>query len=210
MKLMLALDVEDKETAIRILDNVIDYIDAIKVGYPLVLPYGIKILKEIKRYNKEIICDFKLADIPATNEKIAKISLKYADGIIAHGFVGEDSLKAVIEIAKNMGKKTAVVVEMSHPGAVRYMQPIAEDLALLAKNLKADYIVAPSTRPKRLKKLKEISSLPVMTPGIITQGGKIEEIKDILDEKDYIIVGRAIYQANNPKESAKQIKDLIG
>ncbi|WP_423792595.1 orotidine-5'-phosphate decarboxylase [Methanocaldococcus indicus] len=207
-KLMLALDVEDKERAFKILDEVIDYIDAIKVGYPLVLPYGIKIIKEIKeRYNKEVIADFKVADIPSTNEKIAKITLKYADGIIVHGFVGEESVKAVLNTAKD--KKVILVTEMSHNGAEQFLKPIAEELALLAKKLNVNYIVAPATKPDRLKKLKETSQKPVITPGVIAQGGKIEDIIDILDDNDYIIVGRAIYQNENPKEVAKSIKERI-
>ncbi len=207
-KLMLALDVEDIEKAKKIVKETLPYIDAIKVGYPLILPYGIKVIEEIKKIsNKEIICDFKLADIPSTNEKIAKIALKYGDGIIVHGFVGEDSIKAVLNVSK--GKKVFLVTEMSHEGAKKYLQPISNVLALLAKKLNLSGIVAPSTRPERLKELKNLSSLPVITPGVGAQGGKIEDIIDILDNDDYVIIGRAIYNSKNPKEAAKKYKEIL-
>ncbi|XRO77287.1 orotidine-5'-phosphate decarboxylase [Methanocaldococcus sp. 10A] len=209
-KLMLALDVLYKGDALKITEEVKDYVDAIKVGYPLVLSAGIEIIEKIKKIcNKEVICDFKVADIPSTNEKIAKIALKYADGIIVHGFVGEDSVKAVQDVAKKLNKKVIMVTEMSHPGAVQFLQPIADKLAEMAKKLKVDAIVAPSTRPERLKEIKEIAELPVITPGVGAQGGKVEDIINILDENDYVIVGRAIYQSKNPKEEAKKFKEML-
>ncbi|XRO75979.1 orotidine-5'-phosphate decarboxylase [Methanocaldococcus sp. 28A] len=209
-KLMLALDVLNKEDALKITKEIKDYVDAIKVGYPLVLSAGVGIIEEIKKIcNKEVICDFKVADIPSTNEKIAKIALKYADGIIVHGFVGEESVKAVQDVAKKLNKKVIMVTEMSHPGAVQFLQPIADKLAEMAKKLKVDAIVAPSTRPERLKEIKEIAELPVITPGVGAQGGKVEDIINILDENDYVIVGRAIYQSKNPKEEAKKFKEML-
>ncbi|WP_457611689.1 orotidine-5'-phosphate decarboxylase [Methanocaldococcus sp.] len=208
-KLMLALDL-DKDKALKVVEEVKNYIDAIKVGYPLVLSSSLDIVKEIKKIaNKEIILDFKVADIPATNEKIAKISLKYGDGIIVHGFVGKDSVKAVKDVAKSLNKKTIMVTEMSHPGALEFIQPIANKLAEMAKELNLDGIVAPSTRPERLRELKQISGLPIYTPGVGAQGGKLEEIINILDDEDYLIVGRSIYLSDDPKEMAKYYKELL-
>ncbi|ACX72559.1 orotidine 5'-phosphate decarboxylase [Methanocaldococcus vulcanius M7] len=209
-KLMLALDVLDENKALKIIEEVNDYIDAVKIGYPLVLACGLDVIKKIKDIcDKEVIADFKVADIPSTNEKIAKITLKYADGIIVHGFVGEDSVKAVKDVAKNLNKKVIMVTEMSHPGALKFIQPIAEELAEMAKKLEVDAIVVPSTRPQRLKRLKNIANLPIITPGVGAQGGKIEDILNELGEDDYVIVGRAIYQAEDPKNAAKKFKEQI-
>ena len=58
--IILALDVEDKNHAYNIIDNVIDYLDTIKIGYPLTLSEGPKIIKSIKEdYDVQIIADFK-------------------------------------------------------------------------------------------------------------------------------------------------------
>ncbi|AEH07400.1 orotidine-5'-phosphate decarboxylase [Methanothermococcus okinawensis] len=217
VKLMLALDVMDKNKALTMVDEISKYIDAIKIGYPLVLSSGLDIVKEIKdKTNKEVICDFKVADIPSTNEKIAKLTLNYADGIICHGFVGRDSVEAIQKIAKQYEikthhkKKVIMVTEMSHPGAVEFMQPIADKLAEVAKILNVDGIVAPSTRPERLTKIKKIvGNIPIISPGIGAQGGELNAVLDILGEDDYIIVGRAIYKSENPKESAYKYSMLL-
>lgn len=210
---MFALDVIDKNKALKIAENVSEYVDAIKIGYPLVLSTGLNIVKEIKnRTNKEVVCDFKVADIPSTNEKIANLTLNYADAIICHGFVGRDSVRSIQKVAKskNNSKKVIMVTEMSHPGAVEYMQPISDKLAEMAKELNIDGIVAPSTRPERLKYIKEIvGEIPIISPGVGAQGGDLNKVLEILEDDDYIIVGRSIYESENPKESAYYYKKIL-
>ncbi len=212
-KLMLALDVMDKNKAFNIVNETSEYVDAIKIGYPLVLAAGLGMVKEIKNMTeKEIVCDFKVADIPSTNEKIADLTLNYADSIICHGFVGRDSVQSIQNIAKSKfkSKKVIMVTEMSHPGAVEYMQPVADRLAKMAKELNLDGIVAPSTRPERLSHIKKIvGDIPIISPGIGAQGGDIIRVLNILNENDYIIVGRGIYDSKNPKKSAITIKNQL-
>ena len=214
---MLALDVLNEKRAFDIINNTNDYVDAIKIGYPLILSSKLNIIKKIKDISKkEVICDFKLADIPSTNEKIASLALKYGDGIICHGFVGEDSIRAIQRVAKNLetetghNKKVIMVVEMSHHGALRFMTSISDELAEMAKKLNVDAIVAPSTRPKRLQYIKNIvENIPIISPGIGAQGGNIDEVLRILGERDYIIVGRGIYESKNPREEAHKYYKLF-
>jgi len=210
---MLALDVTGEKRALEILREVSPYIDAVKVGYPLVLSTHLGIVEEIKETTgKEVICDFKLADIPSTNEKIASLALRYGDGIICHGFLGEDSVRAVQEVARRYGeyKKVIMVTEMSHRGALQFLQPVADKLARMAKRLKVDGVVAPSTRPERLKTIKDIvGDIPIMSPGIGAQGGDLNRVLDILEEKDYIIIGRDIYESENPAKRAKYYQQVL-
>ncbi|ABR55368.1 orotidine 5'-phosphate decarboxylase [Methanococcus vannielii SB] len=208
---MLALDVLDEKNALKIAEETCEYIDSIKIGYPLVLGTDLKIIEKIKNLTgKEVICDFKVADIPSTNEKIAELTLNYADGIICQGFVGKDSVSAILNIARKKNKKVIVVTEMSHPGATEYLKNVANDMADMAKNLKVDGIVAPSTRVERLKELKKIvGDLFIISPGVGAQGGDLKEVLNVLDENDYVIIGRAIYESENPKESAKNYKMQI-
>ena len=91
--LILALDVMSESDAIKICEEVKDYIDTIKIGYPLALAEGLEIIKTLKdKFGFKVICDFKVADIDATNSKICDETFKAgADAIICHGFVGSDS-----------------------------------------------------------------------------------------------------------------------
>ena len=69
--IMLALDVPDQSAAFRLLDQVASEIDVIKFNYPLVLKEGLKIITRVKEtYGRPILADFKIADVPVTNNRI--------------------------------------------------------------------------------------------------------------------------------------------
>ena len=76
--------------------------DTIKIGYPLVLAEGLGSISIVKEeFDCKVIADFKVADIPETNRKIADLTFKAgADAIIVHGFVGEDSAQACLDSAE--------------------------------------------------------------------------------------------------------------
>ena len=110
--LILALDVTNKDKAIEICKEVSPYINTIKIGYPLTLAEGLEIIKIIKdEFGANIICDYKVADIDATNSKICDLTFDAgADAIICHGFVGSDSVQACLDSANNT-KKTHNIIQ---------------------------------------------------------------------------------------------------
>ncbi len=201
-RLVLALDVYERERALGIAESTAEYLWAIKVNWPLIIGSGLGIISELKQVTGlPIIADLKLADIPNTNRLIAKKVFEAgADYVIAHGFVGREGVKAVMELGE-----TIIVVEMSHPGAKEFIQPVTDKLIEMANELEPFGVIAPATRPERVSyirsKLKP--GIKVITPGVGAQGGKA---KDVLKAgADYIIVGRAIYESENPRESARKI-----
>ncbi|ASJ13060.1 orotidine-5'-phosphate decarboxylase [Thermococcus thioreducens] len=205
-KLILALDVYDRKRALEIAECTAEYLWAIKVNWPLIIGSGLGIITELKQVTGlPIIADLKLADIPNTNRLIAsKVFEAGADYVIAHGFVGKDSVKAVMELGN-----TIIVVEMSHPGAREFIQPATDKLIELANKLEPFGVIAPATRPERVSyirsKLKP--GLKILTPGVGAQGGKVREV--LKAGADYIIVGRSIYASENPRESARRIFEEI-
>lgn len=204
-KLILALDVTDKESALKIAQDVHEYVDAIKVGYPLVLATGLGIVKDLAKY-APIIADFKVADIPNTDRLICEQVFKAgADAVIVHGFTGKDSLDACVGAAKTSGKDIYVVTEMSHPGGVEFFRPVAESIAKMALDVGASGVVAPATRPERVSEIRNIigNELSIISPGVGAQGGSAADV--IKAGADWIIVGRSIYQADSPKDAAAEI-----
>ena len=183
-QIILALDVEEKSKSFSILEETTKYLDTIKIGYPLTLAQGPKIISEIKdNFDVQIIADFKVADIDATNEKIVRNTLNYgADSIIVHGFVGEDSVTACKETAESLGKEIFLLTEMSHPGADRFLKPVSLDIARMGVELGITNYVAPATKLDRLQKIREIvgNDAFIISPGVGVQGGKA---KDTLQEK---------------------------
>ena len=202
--LILALDVLDRSSASTIVQKTSDSIDAIKLGYPLVLAEGLGIAKELSDISElPLIADFKVADIPNTNHLIAEqVFAAGFSSIICHGFSGEDSVTACTDAAHDAGGKCFVVCEMSHPGATTfYHGGVAELIAEMAMKAGADGIIAPATRPERIQALRAIvQDALIYSPGIGTQGGDAAQIADLVDG---MIVGRSIYEAVDPKAAAQ-------
>jgi orotidine-5'-phosphate decarboxylase len=208
-RLILALDVTNKGEALKIAKDVSEFIDAIKVGYPLVLAAGLGIIKELAAF-APVIADFKIADIPNTNRLICEQVFKAgAEAVIVQGFTGRDSLDACTEVASKCGKDVFVVSEMSHPGGTEFLQSVAEEISRMAAEAGASGIVAPATRPERVRKIREIigDKLTIISPGVGAQGGKASDA--IRAGADWVIVGRSIYDAKSPKDAAKQIAEEI-
>jgi orotidine-5'-phosphate decarboxylase len=203
-ELILALDVMERKKALAIAHACAPHIDAIKVGYPLVLSCGLAIAQELAKEKLPLIADFKVADIPNTNELICgQVFGAGFSAIICHGFTGLDSLKACVTAAHTHRGACYVVAEMSHPGGNEFFSGgIAERIASDAMNAGADGIIAPATRPDRVKILRGIvGRKKILSPGVGTQGGDADAVAALVDG---IIVGRSIYDAPDPAAAAQK------
>ena len=204
--LILALDVMSESEAIEICDSIKDYIDTIKIGYPLALAEGLEIISKLKdKFGFKVICDFKVADIDATNSKICDETFKAgADAIICHGFVGSDSVQACLDMANKHEKEIFLLTEMSHPGAKMFLQKDAEKIAEMGVEMGITNYVAPATRLDRLSIIRDIvgDNAFIISPGVGKQGG---DGKKTLEYSNAIIVGRSIYEADNPKIACENL-----
>jgi len=196
--LILALDVVERERALSIARACAPYLDVIKIGYPLVLSAGLSIAGDLQDLGLPLTADFKVADIPNTNRLIAEQVFSAGfQSLICHGFTGEDAIAACVETAHSMGGTCMVVAEMSHPGALEFFgQGVAERIARLAITSGADGIIAPATRPERVRVLRGIvGSRLIWSPGVGVQGGDPGSIASMVDA---LIVGRQIYESKDP------------
>ena len=98
-RLVLALDETDGAKAMAVAKEVGDIVDAIKINWPLVLSEGPQMITRLADMS-EVICDFKVADIPNAVRLIVENSVsRGASAVIVHAFTGDDSLRAAVEAA---------------------------------------------------------------------------------------------------------------
>jgi orotidine-5'-phosphate decarboxylase len=209
-RIILALDLQTIGEAMEVAFSVRDYVDTIKIGYPLVLSEGLESISMVKdEFDCKVIADFKVADIPETNNKIADLTFKAgADALIVHGFVGDDSLQACLDSAEKYSGDVFLLTEMSHPGASKFLQNAAEEIAHMGVEMGLKNYVAPSTKLNRLKKIRSIvgNNSFIISPGVGVQGG---DPGKTLEFADAIIVGRSIYSSKNPENAVKSIINSI-
>jgi len=206
-RLILALDETDRKKALDIVDKVSNYIDAVKINWPLILSAGPEMITELSK-RTDVVCDFKIADIPNTVHLIVENAVsRGASAIIVHAFTGEDSLTEAVNTAGKAAEVYAVT-EMSHPGGKMFTALHAEEMARMGVKCGVAGFIAPATRPERVKAIREIiGDRKIMSPGIGAQGGSASAA--ISAGADYVIVGRSIYKSEDPEAAAKNICEEI-
>lgn len=205
-RMVLALDETDGDKALAIARDVSGHIDAVKINWPLVLSAGPGMISELSEIT-DVICDFKVADIPNTVKLIVSNAVsRGASAVIVHAFTGEDSMVAAVEAA---GKaEIYAVTEMSHPGGKMFTALHAEEMAAMGARCGAAGFIAPATRPERIADIRRIiGGRKILSPGVGAQGGSAADA--IRAGADYAIIGRAIYGAAEPRKAARAFESEI-
>lgn len=205
-RIVAAMDATDVNRARSVARTLAGTVDALKINWPLVLAAGPDIVREFAA-SAYVLCDFKIADIPNTNRLIVEQArARGASGVICHAFAGEDSVRACVDAAK--GAEVFVVTELSHPGGQEFTAGHAEEFARLAVRAGAAGIIAPATRPERIRRLRGIvGDRLILAPGVGAQGGRPADA--IRAGADAVIVGRALYEAPDPAQAARAIAEEI-
>jgi orotidine-5'-phosphate decarboxylase len=207
-----------------VLEAVHPYVSAVKINHHLVLPLGTfdgvqQLVTQIHEKGLLAIMDCKANDIGATNQVIAEYYYAAGfDALIANPFVGwEEGLKPIFDTARKRQRGVILLAYMSHKGASEgYGQTICDEetgaktaqyVAFAKKALKwnADGVVVGATYPEKIRELCGIlkSDVPIYSPGVGVQGGAAE--KALTAGASYLIVGREITLAQNPRETAKRL-----
>lgn len=198
-----------------------EHLCGIKLNFHLLLPLGArdisKIIKTAHRQNLLTIADIKLNDIGNTNRVTLDTlwSLGF-DAIIVNPIMGLQSLKEIISFSHSRDKGVITLCHMSAPSA-----KMSYDLEILFKKKpkklfelflewalkeKADGVVVGATYPKIIdwcnKKSKH--KLDIYSPGVGVQGGDTKQV--LSAGSNFLIVGRSILNAKNPKKVAKSLQ----
>jgi orotidine-5'-phosphate decarboxylase len=182
--IILAVDTEDEASTLRIIRATANYIDAIKIGLPLILNTGPHIVRMIKEIGAiPLIADFKIMDVPFIAMKIVAAALdKGCDAVTICGQCGPTVLRECADYARAMDKGIIVFTEFTHPDGL-IDSDTANQVALTARELNLYGIQAPGTQPERIARIREIV--------------------------DFEIIGRAICDAQSPKLAVRNIQAQI-
>lgn len=223
MELCVALDLPTKEENIYLAKELKEFDIWLKVGLRSFIRDGKDFLFELKDINKEykIFLDLKLYDIPSTManaaNEIAKLNIEMFN---IHASAGKRAMKSVMESLKEFKKRpivlavTALTSFSDDDFKKIYGSSIktkAKEFAKEAFEAKLDGVVCSVFESKDIKDLTSKDFI-TLTPGIRPFNEEAQDQKRVADIKsakenfvDFIVVGRPIYRAKDPKMVVEKI-----
>ena len=221
-RLIVALDVGSLKEAERLIDRIGDEVSAFKVGSQLFTACGPEIIRLIQGKGKRVFLDLKYHDIPATVSLSVQEAAKLGPFMLTlHTSGGREMMKMAVEAVKGMKERPLLVgvtvltsldeKDLAQVGIDRSASSHALSLALLAKEAGLDGVVA-STSEIRAIKENCGEDFVVVTPGIRPSLSKADDQKrtGTVSEAlslgaDFLVIGRPITKAANPRQAAKKI-----
>lgn len=215
--IILALDVDTRDQALKIADDLSEVVGGFKLGPRLCLRYGMDFVKEVAQRGP-IFLDNKHFDIPSTMEAAVRASFEAGASLVTvHALSGSEALKKMAEVERELNKirpfkVLAVTIltswdQNSLPVNMKE-QPIAQHVTDLATLVKASGLSSVVCSPHELDLLQN-RDLYLVTPGIRFSMQDSGDQKRIMGPKEALrkgasalVVGRPILEAKDIKETA--------
>lgn len=217
-RLIVALDVPDLASAEAMVSRLGDTVTFYKVGMELAYGGGLSFVRRLDDAGKKVFLDLKLHDIPNTVEKAtAQVADLGATFLTVHAFPqtmkaavkgrGAGSLK-ILAVTVMTSYDDADLVEAGYALGVR---DLVERRARQAHAIGVDGLIL---SPEEVSAMRALlgPDITLITPGIRPSGSAAGDQKRIMTPAnaieagaDYLVIGRPVTQADDPKASAEAI-----
>src|SRR5437660_5388854 len=232
--LIVALDFDSLSTALKFAKQVADLVGMFKIGNQLFTAAGPAAVKEVAALGPGVFLDLKFHDIPNTvaGAVLASAALSGVQLVNVHALGGKAMLEAAVQaisagvpmgadrprllavtILTSMDQKAMKEVGIGGAPRLRVVK-----LAQLAKNAGVDGVVASVQEAKAIRKACGREFL-IATPGVRPtetaskkkddQARTATPAQAIKAGADYIVVGRPILAAEDPRAAAQAVVDEI-
>lgn len=225
-KLILALDLPDRESALKILDVLRGKLEWVKIGLQMYLKYGADFVREVSGMGFKIFLDLKLFDIPNTvASAVESVSALPVSMLTIHASGGREMMRRAVESAAERNPELLILGvtvitsfdadSLAETGVELEPEWQVEKLAKLAVDSGLKGLVC---SPLEIEGLRSIlpEDTVLVTPGIRPSGSSADEQKRIMTPadaaragSDFIVVGRPILKAENPAFAVSKILEEI-
>jgi len=219
-ELIVSLDVDTLTEAKRIVNILYPEVMWFKVGSHLFTACGLQVIRFLKGRGARIFLDLKFHDIPTTVANAARVVKRLGvDMFNVHIQGGVEMLKAAVISAKGKidSPKAKPPFILGVTVLTSQKSSIAKVLKLsrLAKKAGLDGVVASVHEAESIKKNLGASFI-VLTPGIRVEGrDKGDQVRVATPQEakksqvDFIVVGRPIIKAKDPRRVARSILNVL-
>ena len=222
--LILAVDSTEIDRARELIDATIDSIGLYKFGLEFYLRNGLNSIHDLKRDypGLRIFLDLKLHDIPNTVKGAAQAVQSIAPEILTvHASGGSEMIKSAVSVLPDtLIAAVTVLTSLGRDELISLGLPAnPEALTLsLAKRAQDSGARALVSSPLELSGLRRaFPDLKLITPGIREAGAPLDDQSRTMTASeamsagaDYLVIGRPITRAVDPRRAAAAIYDSLG
>ncbi len=220
-RLIVALDLSSVEAAEALIARLGDSVTFYKIGYQLAYAGGLSLVPKLAERGKKVFADLKLHDIGNTVAKgVESVAQTGATFLTVHAY--PQTMKAAVEARGSSLKILAVTVLTSyddddlHAAGFRFgVSDLVEARALQAQALGVDGLVCSGEEAATVRGIVG-AQMALVTPGIRPAGSAVGDQKRIMTPSraiaagaDYLVVGRPVVEAADPKAAAEAIVSEI-
>jgi len=221
-RLIVALDLPSVAAAEAMIDGLGDSVTFYKIGYQLGYAGGLSLAKQLSSRGKKVFIDLKLHDIGNTVARgVESTASLGATFLTVHAY--PQTMKAAVEARAGSGLKILAVTVLTsyddndlHAAGYRLnVSDLVEARARQAQALGVDGLVSSPEEAAALRKIVG-SQMHLVTPGIRPAGSVTGDQKRIMTPAraiaagaDYLVVGRPVMEAADPKAAAEAIQAEI-
>ncbi|HVV41182.1 MAG TPA: orotidine-5'-phosphate decarboxylase [Nitrobacter sp.] len=221
-RLIVALDISSIAAAETMIATLGDSVTFYKIGYQLAYAGGLSLVRQLADAGKKVFIDLKLHDIGNTVargvESVAKLGGTF---LTVHAY--PQTMKAAKEARAGSNLKILAVTVLTsydnndlHEAGYRLgVSELVEIRARQAQALGIDGLVCSPEEAANLRKIVG-SRMNLVTPGIRPAGSAAGDQKRIMTPAraiaagaDYLVVGRPVMEAPDPKAAADAIVSEI-
>jgi orotidine-5'-phosphate decarboxylase len=221
-RIVLALDVADLDEARGLVDTLGDSVGVFKIGLELIYRGGLGFAEDLARQGRNVFLDAKLLDIEATVERAtAAIAKTGAQFLTVHATDRKTLCAAVRGRGDSAMKLLGVTVltnldraDLAQQGIDMPPLALVQERARLAQDAGFDGIVASGKEAAALH--ERLRDCLIVTPGIRPAGADANDQTRIVTPGDaiasgatYLVVGRPITRASDPRAAAEAIAQEI-
>jgi orotidine-5'-phosphate decarboxylase len=217
-RLIVALDVASVAAAEAVIARLGDSVTFYKIGYQLAYAGGLPLVRQLADAGKKVFADLKLHDIGNTVARgVERVAGLGATFLTVHAY--PQTMKAAVEGRAGSGLKILAVTVLTsyddgdlHAAGYRLgVSDLVEARAQQAQVLGVDGLVCSPEEAAALRKIVG-HQMNLVTPGIRPAGAATGDQKRIMTPAraitagaDYLVVGRPILEAPDPKTAADGI-----
>ena len=225
--IIVALDVPSAEAALKLAEQVAPAVGAFKIGKELFVAAGPDIVRRVRDTGASVFLDLKFHDIPNTVAKaVAAATRLDVQMLTIHASGGSEMMrtaeKSAQETAKSLDRIAPLVLGVtvltsSNNGTLAEIgcEPDTEkQVVRLAHLAVASGLRGLVCSPLEITALRCVlpSTVQLVTPGIRTGAEKADDQKRTLTPREalqagasWLVIGRPITAAENPRAAAEQI-----